>query len=57
MRHPIVGLAALLAFALATPAQAQKESDILKVQQVIATKTVAHLIEQYLSVEGDARVL
>ena len=37
MRHPIIGLAALLAFALATPAQAQKESDILKVQQVIAT--------------------
>ena len=37
MRYLTVGTTALLAFTLATPAQAQKESDILKVQQVIAT--------------------
>jgi lipid-binding SYLF domain-containing protein len=37
MRHLTIGTAAFLALVLATPAQAQKESDILKVQQVIAT--------------------
>ncbi|UCF19457.1 MAG: lipid-binding SYLF domain-containing protein [Gemmatimonadota bacterium] len=37
MRYLTAGTTALLAFALATPAQAQKESEILKVQQVIAT--------------------
>jgi lipid-binding SYLF domain-containing protein len=37
MRYLTVGATALLAFAAATPARAQKESEILKVQQVIAT--------------------
>jgi lipid-binding SYLF domain-containing protein len=37
MRNVTFGTTALLAFALATPAQAQKESEILEVQQVIAT--------------------
>ncbi|HSG82681.1 MAG TPA: hypothetical protein VLC48_10545 [Gemmatimonadota bacterium] len=37
MRYLTVGTTALLAFALATPLQAQKESEILRVQQVVAT--------------------
>jgi len=37
MRYLTIGTTALLAFGLATPAKAQKESDVLKVQQVIAT--------------------
>ena len=37
MRYLTIGTTALLAFALATPAQAQKESQVLEVQQVIAT--------------------
>ena len=37
MRYSVIGTMVLMAFALATPAHAQKESDILKVQQVIAT--------------------
>lgn len=37
MRHVTLGTAALMVCALGTPAQAQKESEILKVQQVIAT--------------------
>ncbi|KPK56909.1 MAG: hypothetical protein AMS21_12215 [Gemmatimonas sp. SG8_38_2] len=37
MRCLTVGMTALLALVLATPVQAQKESDILKVQQVKAT--------------------
>jgi len=37
MRYLTIGTAALLAFALATPAEAQKESQVLEVQQVIAT--------------------
>ena len=41
MRYLTISTTALLAFALATPAQAQKESDILKVQQVIAN--IGHL--------------
>jgi lipid-binding SYLF domain-containing protein len=37
MRYVAIAAMTLLAFGLATPAQAQKESEILKVQQVIAT--------------------
>ena len=37
MQYLTLGTTALLVFALATPARSQKESEILKVQQVIAT--------------------